>query len=288
MNETSTKDYIKKKGYESFINIVTSIKKPDNNDRFQSHGYINPEQFILAGDLLTSKCKTWTWEKGSEDKNFNFLPKEKQFLMTRRVPCLQRVSIIEDDNSIDVIEDNDWTITSGKNNKCEESDNIPDIDCDLNMGIDTNNERTILDDYNDYDDYDDCGILDDDNALIRSSNLIRNRTYDLYITYDQYHQTPKMYIQGYDENDIPLIPEKIYEDISSDYLHKTVSIELHPHLPIHTVFIHPCRHAEVMKKIINSTNCKEIRADQCLFLFLKFISSIIPTINYDYTGIFES
>ena len=83
--------------------------------------------------------------------------------------------------------------------------------------------------------------------------------------------------------------DQIFEDISKDYLHKTVSIEMHPHLPIYTAYIHPCRHAEVMKKFIKmmklSNSEKNIRADQSLFLFLKFISSVIPTISYDFTGI---
>jgi ubiquitin-like-conjugating enzyme ATG3 len=40
-----------------------------------------------------------------------------------------------------------------------------------------------------------------------------------------------------------------------------------------------------MKKIIDHLveNGKELRVDQYLILFLKFVSAIIPTIDYDYT-----
>ena len=40
-----------------------------------------------------------------------------------------------------------------------------------------------------------------------------------------------------------------------------------------------------MKKIIERTvaSGREPRVDQYLLLFLKFISSVIPTIEYDYT-----
>ena len=77
----------------------------------------------------------------------------------------------------------------------------------------------------------------------------------------------------------------MYLDISKDYLHKTVSLEMHPHLSVYTIFIHPCKHAVVMKKFISvmKDSNNDIKVEQCLFLFLKFISSVIPTINYDFT-----
>ena len=32
----------------------------------------------------------------------------------------------------------------------------------------------------------------------RQQNFVDNQTYDLYITYDKYYQTPRMWISGYD------------------------------------------------------------------------------------------
>ena len=83
----------------------------------------------------------------------------------------------------------------------------------------------------------------------------------------------------------PLKTESIFEDISQEHAHKTVTIDKHPHLGIPCAFIHPCRHAEVMKTFCDRLRSgdKELRVEQYFFLFLKFISTVIPTINYDFT-----
>lgn len=52
----------------------------------------------------------------------------------------------------------------------------------------------------------------------------------------------------------PLTSTQIFEDISQDYAKKTVTIETHPHLNMSLASIHPCRHAQVMKKIIEKMN----------------------------------
>jgi ubiquitin-like-conjugating enzyme ATG3 len=49
--------------------------------------------------------------------------------------------------------------------------------------------------------------------------------------------------------------------------------------------IHPCNHAKVMKKMIDqiTSHGGEPRVENSLFFFLKFISSVVPTIEYDFT-----
>ena len=49
--------------------------------------------------------------------------------------------------------------------------------------------------------------------------------------------------------------------------------------------IHPCKHAHVIQKLTSEliASVRECRPEQYLFLFLKFISSVCPTIEYDYT-----
>ncbi len=71
----------------------------------------------------------------------------------------------------------------------------------------------------------------------------------------------------------------------TDHAQKTVTIETHPHVSMSLASIHPCKHANVMIKIIQhlQEEGKDLRVDQYLLLFLKFLSSIIPTIEYDYT-----
>ncbi|XP_026684896.1 ubiquitin-like-conjugating enzyme ATG3 [Diaphorina citri] len=78
----------------------------------------------------------------------------------------------------------------------------------------------------------------------------------------------------------------MYEDVSQDYAKKTVTMESHPHLPGPPMAsIHPCRHAEVMKKIIETVleGGGELGVHMYLIIFLKFVQSVIPTIEYDFT-----
>lgn len=56
------------------------------------------------------------------------------------------------------------------------------------------------------------------------------RHYDISITYDRYHHTPRLWLSGSKDNGAPLTNEEIFEDIMSDYAHKTVTIEEHPNL----------------------------------------------------------
>uniref|UniRef100_A0A8C0ZFE7 Ubiquitin-like-conjugating enzyme ATG3 n=1 Tax=Cyanistes caeruleus TaxID=156563 RepID=A0A8C0ZFE7_CYACU len=84
----------------------------------------------------------------------------------------------------------------------------------------------------------------------------------------------------------PLTVEHMYEDISQDHVKKTVTIENHPHLPPPPMCsVHPCRHAEVMKKIIETVaeGGGELGVHMYLLIFLKFVQAVIPTIEYDYT-----
>ncbi|MBN3295754.1 ATG3 enzyme, partial [Amia calva] len=116
--------------------------------------------------------------------------------------------------------------------------------------------------------------------------ILQTRTYDLYITYDKYYQTPRLWLFGYDEDRQPLTVEQMYEDISQDHVKKTVTIENHPNLPPPAMCsVHPCRHAEVMKKIIETVaeGGGELGVHMYLLIFLKFVQAVIPTIEYDYT-----
>ena len=108
------------------------------------------------------------------------------------------------------------------------------------------------------------------------------------ISYDKYYQCAHVWLYGYSESRQPLTQPEILQDISVDHALKTVSLEAHPHIAtgagLHAS-IHPCKHAAVMQKLTSSLVAagRECRPEQYLFLFLKFISAICPTIEYDYT-----
>ncbi|GAA6058670.1 hypothetical protein JCM10212_004081 [Sporobolomyces blumeae] len=62
------------------------------DSKFKETGRITPDEFVAAGDFLAYKFPTWTWEAGQPGKARDFLPKDKQYLISRNVPCLRRVS----------------------------------------------------------------------------------------------------------------------------------------------------------------------------------------------------
>ncbi len=122
-------------------------------------------------------------------------------------------------------------------------------------------------------------------AQTEESQIVQSRKYDLSITYDKYYQTPRIWLYGYDENGSPLKPDRMLEDVMADYAQRTVTLEAHPHTSIPQASVHPCQHATAMKRIINALleANKKPNVDQYLFIFLKFIQSVVPTIEYDYT-----
>jgi len=153
------------------------------------------------------------------------------------------------------------------------------------------------------------------------------------------HECPFPADDFFEQNGTPLTPVQIFEDISADHAHKTVTIEPFIHSSsLQAASVHPCKHASVMKKVIermnNSVVAKQLaqrkgattpgaatsakdkekekdkkkwfgrksssskdvtgeeeevegmRVDFYLVVFLKFIASIIPTIEVDSTTSF--
>ena len=142
------------------------------------------------------------------------------------------------------------------------------------------------------------------------------------------------------KNGTPLKPAQIFQDIPADHAFKTVTIEPFAHsTSLQAALVHPCKHASVMKKIIERMNVGVIeeqrkqtgasgsvsgakdkekegkkkwlfrsksgnkddkvpanageeeevegmRVDYYLVVFLKFIASIVPTIEVDSTTSF--
>jgi len=307
---------------------------------FLEKGVLTPEEFVKAGDELVFRCPTWEWSSSSkESKQKSYLPPDKQYLITRNVPCRNRVSSLETNLRMDGIEDangcgEDWMVSSilaeGETDDCgniEDDFDILDEDGEVvekapeqqskdppNSAGASNEAAASGDDdeYGDMDDYEDDDILGDDDAAAlpsaaKSANnnesIVKTRTYDLSITYDKYYQVPRVWMVGRDEDDQPLTSQQMMEDVISDYANKTVTMETHPHVSSSCphASIHPCQHAKVMKVIVknlikgsSNSNDKQEQLDgddmpagpaveTYLFIFLKFVSSMIPTINYDFT-----
>ncbi|XP_047093857.1 autophagy-related protein 3-like [Lolium rigidum] len=307
---------MKQKMYEIYKGTVERVTGPRTVSAFLEKGVLSVPEFILAGDNLVSKCPTWSWEAGDPSKRKSYFPADKQFLVTRNVPCLRRVVSIEEEYDAAraevVLDDDDgdegWLATHGvEASSSKEEEDIPSMDT-LDIGkaeeiksipsyFGTGEKQDEEEDIPDMDTYEDTG---DNSATNQPSyfiaeepeddNILRTRTYDISITYDKYFQTPRVWLTGYDESGMPLEGELMFEDISQDHAHKSVTIEDHPHLYGEKhASVHPCRHAAVMKKIIDVLVSRgvEPEVDKYLFIFLKFMASVIPTIEYDYTMDFD-
>lgn len=269
---------------------------------FQITGQITPEEFVEAGDYLCHMFPTWRWNDNQEtDKNLNyrdFLPKNKQFLVTRKVPSSVRAEqlVATGLGSRDDTEENEdgWVVEDQapfQKHQRELSDvSGEDID-------------EMLEGMEEHDDEEDLVAIAPNNK----------RYYDLYITYSTSYRVPKIYLVGFNSDGSPLTPEQMFEDISPDYRTKTATIEKLPffHTSVTSVLIHPCKHANVMRVLMEKVTLvkqrlrreqdprnkdKEddwedlqhdvddgLRVDQYLVVFLKFITSVTPGIEHDYT-----
>ncbi|KAJ7516234.1 hypothetical protein O6H91_22G048600 [Diphasiastrum complanatum] len=300
--------------HEAFKGAVERMTSHRTVSAFKEKGVLTPDEFILAGDNLVSKCPTWSWEAGDPNKRRPYFPANKQYLITRNVPCLRRAASIEEEYEavggevlLDDEDDGGWLATHGAlcGNKGEE-DNLPSMDTTetpdrqeirIINAYAGGNEEDVIPDMADFEEAD--NIVETDAATLQppylvanepdDDNILRTRTYDISITYDKYYQTPRVWLTGYNEARMLLRPELVLQDVSQDHAHKTVTIEDHPHLAGKHASVHPCRHSAVMKKIIDVLMSRgvEPEVDKYLFLFLKFVASVIPTIEYDYTMDFD-
>ncbi|ETW42986.1 hypothetical protein PFNF135_02461 [Plasmodium falciparum NF135/5.C10] len=217
--------------------LYSYFKTVNNTSTFIQNGTLTPSEFVDSGDFLVYKFKTWEWQEADKDRVVPYLPENKQFLITKNVPCKQR---IKDLNNI--VHDLEHDPASINSTSCYSKNMLHD-------------------------------------------NLMKIRTYDVSITYDKYYQTPRIWLFGYNENGDPLKSEEIFEDILSDYSYKTVTYDPHPCTGVMTASIHPCKHAEAILNVVNNwiSEEKEPRHDLYLLFLLKFISGVIPTIEYDFT-----
>ena len=263
---------------------------------FLDKGVLTPEEFVIAGDEIVFKCPTWAWESGDPLKRKSHLPDDKQYLVTRHVPCQNRVSAMENMVAMEGDDDDegDWLVSHViKHQTIEDEFDIIDDEGEV-ITKEKPKEEEEGDEYTDMADYEDDNIMEDEAAVAAAApedddNLVKVRTYDLSITYDKYYQTPRVWMMGYTSSKQPLSGKEMMEDVITDYANRTVTIENHPHVSGPHASIHPCQHGKVMKTIvrnlIKATGDGEEgpAVNVYLFIFLKFVSSIIPTINYDFT-----
>jgi ubiquitin-like-conjugating enzyme ATG3 len=101
-----------------------------------------------------------------------------------------------------------------------------------------------------------------------------------------------MFFSAIDYFGKPVSNEDIRQDIQKEYLDKTLTVETFPFIENTSMStVHPCKHANVLKSMADAMreNKQKVDAHFALLIFLKFITSVIPTVEFDITGdlIFE-
>lgn len=270
---------------------------------FKETGEISPEAFVIAGDYLVAQFPTWSWQSGDKAKSRDFLPPEKQYLITKNVACQRRADSLESKAQEDT---EDGFVNTYSVDPEQEAQLIPDLAAHAKSP-----HRTMLSNVNAETPLDDLPDLDqlalpddeDDPDAVYMNNTVSTRTYDLYITYDKYYRTPRIWLFGWSERGTPLGGKEVWQDISGDHVGKTVTIDTFPHSATgnQMASVHPCKHSSVMKFLIGRADEKAkvqfrkssklddgedenhaIREDQYLIIFLKFIASITPTIEHEH------
>ncbi|CCE63000.1 hypothetical protein TPHA_0D03650 [Tetrapisispora phaffii CBS 4417] len=306
---------------------------------FLNTGEITPEEFIQAGDYLCHMFPIWSWNEATKDiSNRSFLPEDKQFLVVRKVPSSQRAqtftSFKDDDKVADKShiyyeeglsnkegeegeEEEGWLVSDEVNNVVNVTRHSLEDKKDQNSRPTASNDIDAMMESMGLED-----LTDDDDLIDNGMDRTNMRYYDLYITYSSSYKVPKMYLVGFSSNGSPLIANEMFEDITPDYRAKTATIEKLPFYKnsIASVSIHPCKHANVMRvllekvasvkqkkaeedaKVEKKHDCggesesnqddwedvqidmsNTIRVDMYLVVFLKFITSVTPGIEHDYT-----
>ncbi|KAJ2903705.1 autophagy-like protein 3 [Zalerion maritima] len=257
----------------STVNSIRDKYTPvTHKSTFRQTGQITPEEFVAAGDYLVFKFPTWSWSDAEpESKRLGYLPPGKQFLITRNVPCHRRLNadfagdagheeaLVNDGEGMGGGDEDEvgWLRTGGlSSSQPLKAREIREVDEAGNVG-----SRLDGDDDDDIPDMEDD---DDEEAIIREVNDGKKsgrRTYTLYIAYSNYYRTPRLYLSGYLPGGQPLPPTAMMDDIVGDYKDKTVTLEDFPHYGALTKMasVHPCKHASVMKTLLD-------RADAALKL----------------------
>ena len=95
--------------FKGFQDVVSSVKPTLKESKFYTDGILTPEEFIEAGDFLTSKCPTWKWCAAKKESLYNkALPKDKQYLKTT-VPSYRRAEdYLKSNSTKETIIEGDW------------------------------------------------------------------------------------------------------------------------------------------------------------------------------------
>lgn len=269
-------------------NIKNKIVKTTNDltpseipktSQFYEKGILTPYEFMEAGDRLILANPIWSWQKAaSPELQEKTLAPGKQFLQAQIVSKRRLhntdTEVTEISSGID-----GWTTLSLPPSNAKELEITDDKPAPVQQEI------IDLEDLIDSDDEGAEGKAKPKTQAPPPPKDPNLRIYKVNITYDRHYLTPRFWLAGVDSENRPLTKEQVFEEIMGEYKDRTVTFDKHPHLDVYMANIHPCRHADVIKTLVNQArgNGKEIKPDQCFFIFLKFICSVMPSLEIDFT-----
>jgi len=215
---------VKEAGYGLLKTTSNALTPVLLESKFLQEGVLTPEEFVKAGDLLVYKCPTWFWAAGQPDKRVSYLPADKQFLQTRGAPCKTR---FRDDSIKSEAIDDDWLSVASQAHS-EAAEEI--LDSEPPAYVPKPLEEENLEDIPSADEFGTENNIVEVDLAAAKTNIQKNRTYDLAITYDKYERTPCMWLYGYSETQEPLKPDAIFMDISDDHAKKNSNTRNSPTL----------------------------------------------------------
>jgi hypothetical protein len=68
----------------------------------------------LVGDKLCQLCPNWRWVGADKAKQATYLPPDKQYLFTKKIPCPQRAAAVTgggNESNLDVGDGDDWVVS---------------------------------------------------------------------------------------------------------------------------------------------------------------------------------
>ena len=258
--------------FEGITGIISKLKPPPKESKFYEKGILTPEEYVKAGDYLVMKCPTWKWCSAKENMVNKYLPKDKQYLLTRVRSKFRASDYIKKNQTKEKVIEGDWVDADLEAKpKGGDGDAKKAVALDLDALEDNEKKKkkveVVADD-------------DDEDFVIEGAE-----DYEVTITYNLYYFVPRMWLMGYNENGMPLTDEEMKEDVMPEYRNKTCTIETQPCTGLRNISVHPCRHSLLLQKMIKDFQNagKKLEIEQSIILFLKFLQSVVPTVQYDFT-----
>lgn len=296
-----------KKVHQFMVLKMADYLTPGTESTFQQSGKLTAEEFVRAGDFLVENYPSWQWSGGLPEKQKSYLPADKQMLITKNVPCMPKHETSVTENVIEGDDGDEWTECMADEDEAEAELGVADAAPVVSAVAQPAQDDFDLDD-DDFDPdsvagFDDpvsgSAVIDEEDPgqlaaaagdSISGSAILQTRTYDMSITFDTYYSTPRVWLFGYGLDGQVLATDEWRDDFSQEHVDKTVTFESHPHMGYSCPSIHPCKHAEAMQRITGLILGKsgiQLDVKFYMLIFLKFIQSIIPNLEYDYTQRFE-